>query len=191
VDSVPDVSEIHVASIFRVEVCKVGEFPKTSTRCEYPRADRQYKSRMSSSGMWRCVDLASTDVSEERITSIFRPENSASGEPAWAGGATCMNCVKPLYYSYPALWTVTLICSLVVEIWKHNSDSWKYNGCIAIWENLFFYIYLPIYNLLNRNKVISKCGICLCLEGGNYPEVVLIHFKYLSPLASVSKVFVH
>jgi hypothetical protein len=26
---------------------------------------------MSSSGMWRCVDLALTDVSEERIASIF------------------------------------------------------------------------------------------------------------------------
>jgi hypothetical protein len=55
----------------------------------------------------------------------------------------------------------------------------------------FFILYLPIYNLLDRNKVISKCGICLCLEGGNYPAVVHIHFKYLSPLASVSRVFVH
>jgi hypothetical protein len=34
---------------------------------------------MSSSGMWRCVDLALTDVSEERIASIFRVEESASG----------------------------------------------------------------------------------------------------------------
>jgi hypothetical protein len=38
--------------------------------------------------VWRCVDLASTDVSEERIASIFRVEKSASGEPAWAGGCT-------------------------------------------------------------------------------------------------------
>jgi hypothetical protein len=30
--------------------------------------------------MWRCVDLASTDVSEEHIASIFRVEKSASGE---------------------------------------------------------------------------------------------------------------
>jgi hypothetical protein len=36
--------------------------------------------------MWRCIDLASTDVSEESISSIFRVEKSASGEPAWAGG---------------------------------------------------------------------------------------------------------
>jgi hypothetical protein len=36
--------------------------------------------------MWRCVDLALTDVSEERIAYIFRVEKSASGEPARAGG---------------------------------------------------------------------------------------------------------
>jgi hypothetical protein len=30
---------------------------------------------MPSSGMWRHVDLVCTDVSEERITSIFRVEN--------------------------------------------------------------------------------------------------------------------
>jgi hypothetical protein len=35
--------------------------------------------------MWLCVDLALTDVSEERIVSIVRVEKSASGEPAWAG----------------------------------------------------------------------------------------------------------
>jgi hypothetical protein len=29
--------------------------------------------------MWRCVDLALTDVSEERIASMFRVEKSASG----------------------------------------------------------------------------------------------------------------
>jgi hypothetical protein len=36
--------------------------------------------RMSSSGMWRRVDLAITDVSEERIASIFMVEKSASEE---------------------------------------------------------------------------------------------------------------
>jgi hypothetical protein len=30
--------------------------------------------------MWRCVDLVWTDVSEERIASIFRVEKSASEE---------------------------------------------------------------------------------------------------------------
>jgi hypothetical protein len=43
---------------------------------------------MSSSGMWRCVGLVLTDVSEEHIASIFRVEKSASEETAWAGGDT-------------------------------------------------------------------------------------------------------
>jgi hypothetical protein len=34
----------------------------------------------------RCVDPGLTDVSEERIASIFSVENSASGEPASSGG---------------------------------------------------------------------------------------------------------
>jgi hypothetical protein len=38
--------------------------------------------------MWRRVDLVLTEVSEERIASIFRVEKSASEEPAWAGGCT-------------------------------------------------------------------------------------------------------
>jgi hypothetical protein len=37
--------------------------------------------------MWRRVDLVNwTDVSEERIASIFKLEKSTSEEPAWAGG---------------------------------------------------------------------------------------------------------
>jgi hypothetical protein len=38
--------------------------------------------------MWRHVDLVWTDVSEERIASVFRVEKSASEEPAWAGGCS-------------------------------------------------------------------------------------------------------
>jgi hypothetical protein len=34
---------------------------------------------MSSSGTWCCVDRASTDVSTERIASIFTVEKSVSG----------------------------------------------------------------------------------------------------------------
>jgi hypothetical protein len=38
--------------------------------------------------MWRLVDLVWTDVSEERIVSIFMVEKSASEEPEWAGGCS-------------------------------------------------------------------------------------------------------
>jgi hypothetical protein len=38
--------------------------------------------RMLYSGMWRCVDLGLTDVSEERIASVFSVEKSVSAEPA-------------------------------------------------------------------------------------------------------------
>jgi hypothetical protein len=39
--------------------------------------------------LWRREDLVDrTDVSEERIASIFRVEKSASEEPAWTGGCT-------------------------------------------------------------------------------------------------------
>jgi hypothetical protein len=42
--------------------------------------------------MWRRVELVWTDVSEERIASIFRVEKSASEEPAWAGGILQSSC---------------------------------------------------------------------------------------------------
>jgi hypothetical protein len=49
--------------------------------------------------MWRRVDLVDwTDISEERIASIFRVEKSASEEPAWAGGCW-LNYVHANYYT--------------------------------------------------------------------------------------------
>jgi hypothetical protein len=45
---------------------------------------------MPSSGMWRRVDLEWTDFSEERISSIFRVEKSASEELAWASGCSLL-----------------------------------------------------------------------------------------------------
>jgi hypothetical protein len=61
--------------------------------------------RLPSSGMWRRVDVVWTDVSEERIASIFRVEKSASEEPAWAGGCSesfrleSYRCVCPIYFT--------------------------------------------------------------------------------------------
>jgi hypothetical protein len=50
-----------------------------------------YLWRMPFSGMWCRVDLVWTDVSEERIASIFRIEKSAFNEPAWAGGYSLLH----------------------------------------------------------------------------------------------------
>jgi hypothetical protein len=40
--------------------------------------------------MWHRVDLVWTEVSGERIASIFRVEKSAREEPAWAGGCSLL-----------------------------------------------------------------------------------------------------
>jgi hypothetical protein len=68
------------------------------------RLSQRWLWRMSS-GMWRCVDLASTDVSEERIASIFRVEKSASVEPAWADGCRLshQNISPPLTDTLPLI----------------------------------------------------------------------------------------
>jgi hypothetical protein len=55
---------------------------------------RNFLRRMPSSGTWRHVDLVWTDVSKERIASIFRVEKPVSEEPAWAGG-----CIVPRFGS--------------------------------------------------------------------------------------------
>jgi hypothetical protein len=38
------------------------------------------KWRVPSTGKWRCVGLVRTNISEERVTSIFRVEKSTSEE---------------------------------------------------------------------------------------------------------------
>jgi hypothetical protein len=64
--------------------------------------------------MWRRVDLVWTDVSEERIASIFRVEKSAIEEPAWASAATCSRWFLARGFFYPEdggdtfLWNIGL-----------------------------------------------------------------------------------
>jgi hypothetical protein len=57
--------------------------------------------------MWRCVDLVWTDVSEERIASIFRVEKSASEEPARSGGCR---------QSAGTIFRYVMTCSQVVHL---------------------------------------------------------------------------
>jgi hypothetical protein len=59
---------------------------------------------MPYSGTWRCVDLVSTDVSEEYIAPIFRVENSASEEPSvsrWIQTAVCSYWFLARGFLYP------------------------------------------------------------------------------------------
>jgi hypothetical protein len=46
--------------------------------------------------MWRRVDLLWTDVSEERIASIFSVEKFGSDEPEWADNRTYMVYVSQI-----------------------------------------------------------------------------------------------
>jgi hypothetical protein len=48
--------------------------------------------RIASSGMWRLVDLLWTDVSEERIASIFRGKNPRARNQREQVAATCKIC---------------------------------------------------------------------------------------------------
>jgi hypothetical protein len=52
----------------------------------YPEPDQSSPYHPILRSNWRRVDLVWTDVSEERIASIFRVEKSACEEPAWASG---------------------------------------------------------------------------------------------------------
>jgi hypothetical protein len=69
--------------------------------------------RMAFPGLWRRVVLVWADVSEERIASIFRVENSASEEPAWAGGCSVGQLRAPRVL--PGTW-----CALLTLLWRHR-----------------------------------------------------------------------
>jgi hypothetical protein len=66
--------------------------------------------------MWRCVDPALTDVSEERNASIFTVEKSASGEPASAGGCRLHHRPYPSPLCWFPMWP-TLPLSLFLYSW--------------------------------------------------------------------------
>jgi hypothetical protein len=65
---------------------------------------------MPSSGVWRRVYVVDwTDVSEDRIASIFRVEKSASEEPAWAGSCSSGGIRHRLHTGVNAFW-VGVLC---------------------------------------------------------------------------------
>jgi hypothetical protein len=75
--------------------------------------------------MWRRVDLVWPDVSEERIASIFRVENTASEEPAWACGCRLSLLVPPSQFFLPCRWRRYVSPKRLVTQDLHGATSQK------------------------------------------------------------------
>jgi hypothetical protein len=122
------------------------------------RFSRQWLWRMSSSGMWRRVDLVWTDVSEEGITSIFRVQKSASEEPAWAGG--CRGRFTPEKSSPVTHWTGGWLGhELVWTTWRKfltvpRLELWPL-GCPAYVITIEWLWIFPSTRTLQYNAVLS------------------------------------
>jgi hypothetical protein len=78
------------------------------------RFSRRWLWRMPFSGMWRRVVLGRTDVSEERIASLFSVEKSTSKEPAWADGCRLGICPDDVQAFSKLLNWVTLSVGLAI-----------------------------------------------------------------------------
>jgi hypothetical protein len=100
--------------------------------------------RMPCSGMWRRVELVWTDVSEERIASIFMVEKSANEEPAWTGGCPSAQC-SPTVCSSQAQWSFVILLFNITK--KYSKSTCRENGPIRT-------LYSP--------KVVCYLGIYLC-----------------------------
>jgi hypothetical protein len=93
--------------------------------------------------MWRRVHIVWTDVSEERIASIFRLEKSAKEEPAWAGG--CSRSSETSVYTVSTRGHIPEDCHLVrcSSDWTHLRVhrqcgpcvvlGYKHGGCAVYW----------------------------------------------------------
>jgi hypothetical protein len=128
--------------------------------------------RKQSSGMWCRVEIVLTDVSEERIASIFRVEdkkNSAS-EPAWAGAT---DCLLFMYYQVIVVHTAPVhqemfLLLLVLssgQLSGSNDASAKHSGSVRF-ESLpgYWLSRLRFSWLSSVPKRISLLAACLLLE---------------------------
>jgi hypothetical protein len=80
--------------------------------------------------MWRCVELGLTDVSEERIASIFRVEWSASGEQVWAVTAlkasnlTIISRILGCNYRRGMDWILDILTTCIHHSELNFTDHW-------------------------------------------------------------------
>jgi hypothetical protein len=116
--------------------------------------------------MWSCVDFVWTDVSEERIASIFRVEKSASEEPAWAAVA-CVGIIlfqnlhfstKPLFgkiLRFPHRW-----------LWRMpSSGKWRCVDLVSadVSEE-------PIPSIFRVERSAATCSSWFLASGFFYPQ---------------------
>jgi hypothetical protein len=95
--------------------------------------------------MWRLVDLVWTDVSEERIASIFRVEKSASEEPAWAGGCSHTRSTRRQIPEDSILHSHRRehLKSYIINAWlKFSICAQIYLWCVS--ELFFFFLYITL-----------------------------------------------
>jgi hypothetical protein len=120
--------------------------------------------RMPSSGMWRRVDLVWTDVSEERIVSIFRVEISANQEPAWAGGCRLQSTLLMQSLSGPIENTASSIVVFAASL--HSNGSYLIVAYVFVAAEMYLpssylamglHVTISIYCRYNRCKN-NHCG---------------------------------
>jgi hypothetical protein len=113
---------------------------------------------MPSSGMWRRVDLVWTDVSEERIASIFRVEKLTSEEPAWAGGCKPQILQMKFYRHFCSRgWSIYFHIFVA-----HLEPAWHMDLLLWPWERLEWRLFkspgtVTIFRL--RHIVLPACRL--------------------------------
>jgi hypothetical protein len=100
--------------------------------------------------MWRCVDLASTVVLEERIASIFRVEKSASCS-YWVNASSVAPNFSPLQAD-----TLPLIhIPLLPAVDLHHRPLTPLRCCIPMWHTLPLSLFLYSWLFWTGDSVCS------------------------------------
>jgi hypothetical protein len=117
--------------------------------------------------MWRRIDLEWTDVSEERVASIFSVEESASEEPVWANHR-CENLKSFIVYTFLGS-CVRYFLLLLKYSSRHLSSynlslvlHWGGYHCITHADNVMNQTKLCVFILGTRNTTeIHNYGLKL------------------------------